>query len=74
MSLPYSTTVKLLPIYNTYIQSYLSVRDLLRCREVIISLVSAVTRKFMQGRHLVGTSDQNTYQSRLVQNDPARPT
>jgi hypothetical protein len=49
--LPYSTTVKLLPLLILIIGSYSSLRTSLRCLGVIASLVSAVARKFMQGCH-----------------------
>lgn len=49
--LPYSTTVKLLPLLILIIGSYSSLRISLRWMEVIASLVSAVARKFMQGCH-----------------------
>lgn len=47
----YNTTVKLLPLLILIAGSYLSLRILLRCSGVLTSLVSAVARKFMQGRY-----------------------
>ena len=57
--LPYSTAVKLLPFLILIIGSYLSLKTSLWCLGVITSFISAVARKFIQGRH------PNRYPERL---------
>ena len=56
----HDTTVKLLLLLTLLIKLYPSLRILLRYLGVLTSLVSAMARKFMQGRH------PNWYRSWLV--------
>ena len=43
----YSSTVNLLSLYNDHEQSYMRPEDLLRCQEVIISLLCDMVHQFM---------------------------
>lgn len=47
----YSSTIELLLLLIFINGSYPSLKALLPCWEIVISLIAAVARKFMQGRH-----------------------
>lgn len=50
-SLYHSTTIELLSLLILIKEAYSSLRALSPCDEIVISLVAAVARKLMQGRH-----------------------
>jgi hypothetical protein len=75
MFLYYSTTIKLLPPTILIKRCYLSLRALLLCWDIIVSLIYMLRRaNSCNVATLIGTFKRSDYLSRLVQNNPARPT